>query len=231
MDSDPTLDSMPVIDSTPTKKDSDIAVQSTVSLAEPATEKPAEWTSLFDGESLGNWMSTQFGGEGEVSVEDGMIILPMGDDMTGVTWRGQPPARMDYELEVEARRVEGGDFFCGLTFPVGKDYCSLICGGWGGEVTGLSSLDGNDANHNETSQRINYEKGRWYHIRLRVTEHRIAAWLDDKSIVDTDTTNRRIGIRGEVDPSKPLGIATWRTTGAIRSIRLRKLHDEESTQR
>ena len=40
---------------------------------------------------------------------------------------------MDYELRLEAKRVEGGDFFCGLTFPVGKEYCTLILGGWGAD--------------------------------------------------------------------------------------------------
>jgi len=150
-------------------------------------------------------------------------MLEMGNDMTGIAWKGEPPARMNYEIEVEAMRVAGSDFFCGLTFPVGKDSCSLICGGWGGGVTGLSSLDGSDASQNETSQSINYDKGRWYRIRVRVTENKIEAWLDDKQIVNAETASRRIGIRGEMELSKPIGIATWRTTGAIRSIRLRQL--------
>lgn len=189
-----------------------------------ATAEPEiRWTSLFDRKSLGSWIPTQFGGEGEVTVEDGKIMLSRGDDMTGVTWRGEPPARMNYEIEVEAMRAEGRDFFCGLTFPVGEDPCTLICGGWGGGITGLSSLDGNDASQNETSQWINYENGQWYRIRVRVTPNRIEAWLDDKQIVNADTTGRKIGIRPEVDPSRPLGIATWRTTAAIRSIRLRNL--------
>lgn len=188
-----------------------------------SSPEPVEWISLFDGKTLGNWKSTQFGGEGEVTVEEGKIVLDRGDDMTGVTWRGDVPARVNYEIELEAQRVAGNDFFCGLTFPVGDDPCSLICGGWGGGVTGLSSLDGEDAAHNETSQWINYDKDRWYRIRLRVTESSIQAWLDDKQIVEVSTVGRKIGIRSEVDPSKPLGISTWRTTGAIRNIRMRKL--------
>jgi hypothetical protein len=41
--------------------------------------------------------------------------------------------------------------------------------------------------------------------------------------VDVDTTGHRIGIRFEVDPCVPLGIATYATTGAVRNIRLRSL--------
>ena len=196
-------------------------------LDEPAPAESAKhadkWSDLFDGKALGNWISTQFGGEGEVTVEDGCVMLARGDDMTGITWRGEPPAKMNYEIEVEAKRVEGNDFFCGLTFPVGDDPCSLICGGWGGGMTGLSSLDGDDASRNETSQWINYDKDRWYKVRLRVTPARIEAWLDDKPIINVETAAHKISIRSEVDPSRPLGIATWRTTGAIRAIRLHKL--------
>ena len=56
--------------------------------------------------------------------------------MTGITWTNEMP-RMGYEISLEAMRVEGSDFFCGLTFPVGKDYLSLIVGGWGGRRGGV----------------------------------------------------------------------------------------------
>ena len=49
--------------------------------------------------------------------------------------------REDYEVSLEARRLEGTDFFCGLTFPVGKEPCTLIIGGWGGTTVGLSNVD------------------------------------------------------------------------------------------
>jgi hypothetical protein len=195
-----------------------------VSETQPAPKsEAAEWTSLFDGKSLGNWEPTRFGGEGDVTIDKAAIVLQRGNDMTGITWKGDPPARLNYELEIEAQRVDGGDFFCGLTFPVGEEFCSLICGGWGGGLTGLSSLDGHDASENETSKWLDYDKGRWYRIRLRVTDQKIEAWLDDKPVVGVETAGRKIGIRPEVELSKPLGISTWNTTGAIRSIRLRRL--------
>lgn len=191
--------------------------------AEPVSV-PREEVVLFDGQSLGQWKITDFGGQGDVSVKDGAMYLAMGNYMTGVTWSG-PVVRMNYEISLEAMRVEGNDFFCGLTFPVGDSPCTLVLGGWGGSVCGLSSLDHYDASENETTRLISFEKGRWYKVRLRVLPTQIQAWLDDESIVDVDVTGRKIDIRIEVDLCQPLGIATYATTGAIRNIRLTKLPD------
>jgi len=180
------------------------------------------WEYLFDGRTLDGWAESDFRGRKEVRVENGRIILSLGSDMTGVTWTGAVP-RVDYEVSLQAMRVAGDDFFCGLTFPVKDDYCSLILGGWGGSVVGLSSLDGADASENETSRWIRFDSLRWYRIHLRVTATQIAAWLDADGLVDVATAGRQISTRIEVEPSKPFGIATWRTTGAVRDIRLRRL--------
>jgi hypothetical protein len=162
--------------------------------------------SLFDGKTLTGWAVTDFAGHGDVRVEDGKLILGSGI-MTGVTWTNDLP-RTNYEISLEAMRVEGNDFFCGLTFPVGDDPCSLIVGGWGGGVVGLSSLDGEDAAHNQTTQYMNFDNGRWFKIRLRVTSSRIQAWIDNDKVADLDTTGHKISIRVEVEPSQPLGFAT-----------------------
>ncbi len=185
--------------------------------------QPSE-INLFDGKNLGQWNITDFGGQGDVYVKDGSICMEMGNDMTGITWAG-PVVRMNYEITLDAKRVTGSDFFCGLTFPVGENPCSLILGGWGGEVCGLSNIDYYDAANNETTRIIQFEQGKWYHVRLRVTPTKIEAWLDDEEIVDIETTGRKIDIRPEVDLAKPLGISTWQTAGAVRNIRLKKLED------
>ena len=189
--------------------------------AEAGSLQPSE-ISLFDGKTLSRWNITDFGGQGDVYVKDGSIFMEMGNDMTGITWTG-PVVRMNYEISLEAKRVLGSDFFCGLTFPVGENPCSLVLGGWGGEVCGLSNLDYYDAANNETTRIISFEKEQWYFVRLRVTPNKIEAWVDDEKIVDIETTDRKIDIRPEMDLIKPLGIATWRTTGAVRNIRLQKL--------
>lgn len=187
------------------------------------------WNLLFDGKTLKGWKETDFAGRGLVKVENGQITMEMGNDMSGVTWTNEV-LRVNYELTLEAARLDGGDFFCGLTFPVMKDPCSLILGGWGGGVVGLSSIGGMDASSNETTTYMNFKEGRFYKVRLRVTEARIQAWLDEKSIVDITTEGRTFSIRLEVEESQPLGVATWRTKGALKNIKVRKLDPTEIKQ-
>ncbi|MBT3375669.1 MAG: DUF1080 domain-containing protein [Lentisphaerae bacterium] len=188
-------------------------------MAGPATT----WQDLFDGKALGLWKATEFGGTDEVSVRDGCIVLEMGAaDLSGVTWTGAVERR-NYELELEAQRVDGDDFFCGLTFPYGETCCSLIVGGWGGELVGISSLDDLDASENETTVFQPFESKRWYRIRVRVTSGKIQAWIDEKQVVDVQPGDRKVGVRAEVEASQPLGIAAWRTKAALRKIRLRSI--------
>src|SRR6188472_1282036 len=109
-----------------------------LSADEPAKKDEPQWKSLFDGKTLEGWKTTKFGGEGEVEVKDGVIILNTGTDMTGITYTGKVP-KTNYELLIEAQRLDGFDFFAGVTFPVGDSFASFIPGGWGGGVTGVSS--------------------------------------------------------------------------------------------
>lgn len=176
---------------------------------------------LFDGKSLEGWEITNFGPQGPVYVSGDQIILSMGDGCTGITWKRDFPT-INYEVSLDAMRVDGTDFFCGLTFPVGKDPCSLIIGGWGGATVGLSSIDGRDASENSTTTLMKFENKRWYNIRLQVTETEILASIDSIKVVDFKTGNNKLSIRPEVTLSKPFGIASWRTTAALRNIRLEK---------
>jgi len=182
----------------------------------------AAWTPLFDGRALGLWKPTPFGGQGDVTVAEGAIRIGMGADMSGITFSGDVP-RQDYEIALDAQRADGNDFFCGLTFPVGDDPCSLIVGGWGGGVVGLSSIDGLDAAHNDTTSFREFKTGRWYAIRVRVTRERITCFIDDEKVVDQPLEGRKISVRDEVIPSTPLGIATYATTAVVKNIRWREL--------
>jgi hypothetical protein len=185
--------------------------------------RPTDWQSLFDGKTLGNWQASKFGGDGSVKVENGEIVLETGKPFTGVTWAGPELPKTNYELALQARRVEGRDFFAGVTFPVGDAYCSLILGGWGGTVIGLSSINSEDASQNQTSQSMEFELGRWYNARIRVTDAAIEVWLDDRQIIKQELKGNKVSIRMEMDPSVPLGVASWRTKAALRDLRLRRL--------
>jgi len=181
------------------------------------------WEPLFDGKTLTNWKPTKFIGEAAVKAENGQIVLEAGNPLTGVTWTGPALPTTSYEIALQAMRVEGRDFFAGVTFPVDASFCSLVLGGWGGTVVGLSSINGMDASENDTSQSIEFESGRWYSIRVRVTPAKIEAWLDEKQIINQDLKGNKVETRMEVDPSQPLGVASFRTKSALRDIRLRRL--------
>src|SRR5262245_42458950 len=85
-------------------------------LSHAGAQDTNQWRELFDGKTLANWTVTNFGGEGIVEIKEGRILLGFGSDLTGITWKGPSIPRIDYEVKIEARREEGGDFFCGLTF-------------------------------------------------------------------------------------------------------------------
>jgi hypothetical protein len=197
-----------------------------VSKEEPGAAKPKKLV-LFDGKTLAGWKKTEFGGEGDVDVKDGAIIMNHGASLTGITTKRKDLPTMNYELSFEAQRLNGFDFFAAATFPVGKSYATFLNGGWGGSVTGISSVDGYDASENETSQYFDYKDKRWYKFRIRVSDEKIKCWVDDKEVIDLITKGRKIDTRIEADPSKPLGFATWETTGAVRKIEVRTLTPKE----
>jgi hypothetical protein len=179
-------------------------------------------TLIFDGRTLKGWEITNFGPQGAVYVSGGRIILGTGDGCTGITWKGDFPVKR-YEVSLDAMRVSGNDFFCGMTFPVGKDPCTLIIGGWGGTTVGLSNIDGRDASENETTSLISFEKNRWYNIRLLVSDSTIKAFIDSSMVVNFAFKGKKLSIRPEVELSRPFGIASWRTTAALKNIRVKKL--------
>jgi len=181
-----------------------------------------EWTPLFDGQSLKGWKETPFRGRGELQVKDGTILIGKGH-MTGITWTGEFP-KTGYEIRFEAARLDGNDFFAGITFPVKDSFCSWINGGWGGTMVGLSSLDGDDASENDTSTARDFVNGRWYAFRLAVTEGRIRGWIDGVLVIDADITGRIVGLRpGETELCTPLGFATYSTAAGLRKVEYRLL--------
>jgi hypothetical protein len=197
--------------------------------SEKASTKKSAWRSLFDGRTLDGWKSANYGGEGEVVAEQGTLVLNVGSSMTGVTYQ-RPFPKMDYEVRCEAKRAAGHDFFCGMTFPVAESHCSLIVGGWGGALVGLSSINGHDASENETTKYMKFEDNRWYKFRVRVRQNRIEAWIDDERVIDADITGCKISTRVEVDLNKPFGFASYETKAVLRNIEVRELRDVSAAE-
>lgn len=184
---------------------------------------------LFDGKSLDGWKPTDFFRPGEIKVDGGAIVMAAGKPMTGITSTRRDLPTTNYELRYEARRLSGDDFFAAATFPVGKSHVTLVNGGWGGNVTGLSSLNGSDASENETNRFLKYTNNTWYRFRVRVTAAVIRGWVDDKEVFAVNHENVEVGTRIETRSCRPLGFATWEASGAVRGVEVRPLTTAEVT--
>jgi hypothetical protein len=197
-------------------------------LGAPAAQaKATEWHAMFDGTSLTGWKETPFVARGKVTIEKGQVVLGNGY-MTGITWTGPFPTA-NYEIRYQAARVEGNDFFGALTFPVHDSFCTFVNGGWGGMVVGLSSLDSMDASENEASTSMVFKTGQWYAFRVRVTDATIEVWIDEEQVIAVNFRGREVGLRpGEIENSRPLGFASYRTIGALRNIEYRLLNADRA---
>lgn len=124
---------------------------------------------------------------------------------------------------MEAMKINGNDFFCGIGFPVGSNYCSFVAGGWGGSVVGFSSIDNMMAVDNDSASIIHFKKKRWYEFRLRVTKDRMQVWIDDELEMDANIKNADISIHPSMDMAVPLGFAAYQTYAKFRKIKIRKI--------
>jgi hypothetical protein len=120
-------------------------------------------------------------------------------------------------------KLEGSDFFCAITFPVNDTFCTMVVGGWGGNLVGLSNLDGRDASENGTKVTRKFAKNQWYAIRIQVLPDRITAWIDDEKLIDESIVDREVSIRNDVVTTTPLGITNFITVSSLRNIKIRKL--------
>jgi len=201
-----------------------VAAASTGEKAADAKEIP-----LFDGKTLGSWEKTQFGGEGDVFVnDDGNLELGFGAVITGVNWKGAVPATTNYEISLEAMKLDGNDFFVALTFPVNDSHATFVVGGWGGGVVGISCVDDLNASENETMNIEGFEKDVWHKIRVRVTDDKLQAWIGEDQKVDLDLEGKKISLLpGDIELSVPIGIGAYQTRAQYRDIVWRNLDAAE----
>ena len=188
-----------------------------------ATQVPAPeagpWSNLFDGRTLDGWRKVEKGCN--VHAQDEQLIFEMKHMSTSIAWNRAFP-RVDYEVSVEARRLEGNGAFCHIAFPVNATHCFLVVGGMG-NIVALDQVDKLNMYGNETTTRMDFEQERWYTIRLRVTREHVVVWLDDRKVIDLSGAADRLSIPFAWQGLIPFGVGTWETKAAMRNIKLRRL--------
>lgn len=189
---------------------------------------PREW-DLLESPLLTHWQKSGIPDEGAVQFMAGSLSLAAGLPLTGckfTAWQSLDMPGTDYSIEYEAMRAEGEDIFGMCTFPVSSHsaHATFVIGGWGGTLTGVSSIDFKDASENSTRAEQTFSNGAWHHVRIEVRPDDIRAWVNRRPVVNVSIKGRQVGLRpGYIDHCLPFGFATWNTEGRIRAVKVRRL--------
>jgi hypothetical protein len=194
----------------------------------PASWTPGEWQDLFGAGNKKKWtlVASVAGGipGRRAGVKVGMSVLQAAKGRCGLQWQDEFP-RTNYEVTFLANRDEGKRVGS-VVFPVGDVSCAWCLGGTGdGTHMGVGLIDGRGYRDkgNPTKRRWRFEKGRWYSLRLRVTDERIEMWVGKQQVVDLTRANHRFGENDVVETLKPFGFQAFECTLGIKSLRVRTL--------
>ena len=122
-------------------------------------EDSANTITLFDGSSLSNWKATDFAGKETFQL--------MKTEACFLKWVRSCPVSIGRVIlcpskitKFHCRQNElwGSDFFAVLLFLTSESHATLILGGWGGSLIGISSIDDFDASENETGDAFIFEE-------------------------------------------------------------------------
>jgi len=196
---------------------------------------PEPWVSLFDGETLTGWRvltKDPCDLPGEVYTRDRQLVLKQAAKRsTSIVYTGSMLPKTNYEIRLDAARITGKECFCHLGFPVGDSHCDLIVGGVGkgGTVVALDRVDDYAAadEDNPTARSMTFENNRWYRIRVRVTQSRIAVWIDDDKAIDLPLSKHKVRMPPAWTILRPLGVGNWESGSAYRDIAFRRLESME----
>jgi hypothetical protein len=197
-------------------------------LASCSKPGPSTW-SMLDAPLSSHWKLTGNPDNGTFELSANELVLSQGKPMTCTrfdAWESMGLPTCDYAITFEAQRVEGHDFFAAITFPVRRiDTCAtLVVGGWGGGLVGISSIDGEDASVNATRSEQQFVNGQWYRFRLEIRSDELKAWMNDNPVINASIKARTISLRiGDIEGCAPFGVATYFTKGRVRNLVVSKL--------
>lgn len=186
--------------------------------------KPLRKWNLLSEAHAAAWKPAEIEKCGAAKVAANEAVLDAGEPITGLRfehWQKESLPLQDYTITCEAMRVEGRDFFAAITFPVRSidTCCTFVAGGWGGALTGISSIDGMDAADNETRSEQKFANGKWHRLKIEVRADKLTAWIDDRLVLGASIQNRRLSLRpGDIEKCAPFGLATYATKGRVRNL-------------
>ena len=189
----------------------------------PSVQVSRRW-ELLDDRHAPYWQQAGIPDEGSIWVKKGELTLNTGLPMTGckfTAWEKEGLPGTDYSISYEAMRLEGDDIFGMCTFPVTSHqaHATFVIGGWGGTLTGISSIDFKDASENSTRAEQRFANGVWHRVRIEVRPDDLRAWVNDRLVVNVSIKGRRVTLRpGFIDHCVPFGFATWNTVGRVRGV-------------
>jgi hypothetical protein len=187
------------------------------------TNQPlAEDVQLFSIEHRSHWTPSSNQSSPAFIWKENQLIISEGVRLNGLIFNPlNNMAWESFELELDVKKINGNDFLCGLTFPVGniKRLVTLVLGGWGGSVNGISCIDGNDAFNNCTASNKDYLFNQWYHVKVQVTPTQITVWVDQECIIDFTHQDRHLSLRSsEIEFYQPFSITTYKTQSEFKNF-------------
>jgi Domain of Unknown Function (DUF1080) len=182
----------------------------------------AEPRALFNGKDLSGWKRAEIWGNGTVEARsNGVVSCGIGKPLSGIAYTNSFPT-MSYEVKMDAMRKEGGDFFVAMTLPIETNACTIVIGGWGGGLCGISSIEYMDASENPYSSGLALTNNVWYTLRVRVTPGLLEVFLNDTLYTAKVTFEKSslftLRSGSDIDKTLPFGLATYETHALWRNL-------------
>ena len=129
-----------------------------------------------------------------------LVSVPGQYDVIQLPYR--PPD--EYKMEITAERIkEGDDLQIGVVR--GQTQCVIVLDGWGGEVSGISWVDGHRANENETTYRGRVFTNRIpTHLVVTVREQQIEVTANGRSIINWRGNENRLSLQDDLGTERVL---------------------------